>query len=43
MQVYGDVCQICFSIDEIDLDLDEEEVSDDDHEESEPVSGVSGM
>lgn len=34
---------ICFSIDEIDLDLDEEEVSDDDNEESEPVSGVRGM
>lgn len=33
---------ICFSIDEIDVELDEEEISDED-EESEPVPGVRGM
>jgi len=33
----------CFSIDEIDLELVEEEISDEDDKESEPVRGVRGM
>lgn len=41
MCVWG-VYQTCFSVDEIDLELDEEEISDED-EESEPVPGVRGM
>lgn len=36
------VCQICFSIDEIDLESDEEEISDEDDGESDPAHGVRG-
>lgn len=42
---YVCACQMYFSIDEIDLELDEEEISDDDDvdEESDSVHGVMGM
>ncbi len=36
------VCQICFSIDKIDLESDGEEISDEDDEESDPAHEVRG-